>query len=280
MILTPYHIQKSIVSLLMASSISLWANSASAQVAPANNNIKILAKSTVIMPPAIPNSSRANTVINQHSPLLQKELQQRGFSWGSPVLIRIFKVPSILEVWIKKGNNYSLFKSYNICRFSGRLGPKTREGDKQSPEGFYYITPKQLNPNSSYFLSFNLGYPNDYDRSHNYTGSALMVHGDCVSIGCYAMTNGRMSEIYTLMHNAFTHGQTKIQVQAYPFALTSNNMSKMRYHQWYNFWNNLKVGYDAFDRTRRPLNVNVQNGHYQFSPATIESLNNNFITNK
>lgn len=213
----------------------------------------------------IPTSNKANNVINLYTPQLTRQLQAKGFKFGDAVLIRIFKVPSILEVWIKKNNRFVLFKTYAICRFSGRLGPKTKNGDRQAPEGFYTVYPKQLNPNSSYFLSFDLGYPNAYDRYYNRTGSALMVHGECASVGCYAMSNNRIAEIYTLMYGAFANGQANVQVQVYPFALTSNNMQKMKKHTWYSFWANLKVGYDAFERTHEALPISVVNGRYQFT---------------
>lgn len=214
----------------------------------------------------IPSSKKADNVVSLYSPQLTRQLQAKGLTFGAPVLIRIFKVPSILEIWVKKDNKFVLFKTYAICRFSGRLGPKTKNGDRQAPEGFYTVYPKQLNPNSSYFLSFDLGYPNAYDKYYKRTGSALMVHGECASVGCYAMSNARIAEIYTLMYGAFAKGQPSVQVQVYPFALTDNNMHKMRKHTWYNFWANLKVGYDAFARTHQALPVSVVNGRYQFTP--------------
>lgn len=212
----------------------------------------------------VPTSSRANNVIKQNTARLEKQLKMAGFQQGSPILIRIFKVPAILELWIKKNGRFELFRTYSICRFSGKLGPKTKVGDRQAPEGFYSVSAKQLNPNSNYFLSFNLGYPNEYDRYHKRTGSALMVHGECASVGCYAMSNARMAEIYTLMHEAFLNGQAAIQVQVYPFALTDSNMRKMQRHNWYNFWVNLKQGYDKFEKSHATLNVTVNNGKYQF----------------
>lgn len=215
--------------------------------------------------PVIPSSDRSNNVVDLYSAILKKQFQRQGFTWGSPVFIRIFKVPSILEVWIKKGTRFELFRTYSICKFSGKLGPKMKSGDHQSPEGFYNVLPGQLNPNSSYFLSFNLGYPNAYDKFHNRTGSALMVHGDCASVGCYAMTNARISEIYTLMHAAFENNQPMIQVQALPFALTDNNMIKLKNHAWYGFWSNLKKGYDFFEKNRFPPTVSVVDGEYRFS---------------
>ena len=213
---------------------------------------------------SIPSSEKSVNVIKRYTPMLETQMKAKGMKLGDPIIIRIFKVPSILEVWVKKGQKYILFKRYNICNFSGRLGPKTKSGDKQSPEGFYSVTASALNPNSSYYLSFNLGYPNDYDRLHGYTGSLLMVHGECASVGCYAMSNARMSEIYTIMHAAFSHGQKSIQVQAYPFALTYNNMRKVKNHPSYAFWLNLKQGYELFERTHQPLFVTVVGSIYTF----------------
>lgn len=215
----------------------------------------------------IPSSERAINVIKRFTPMLESQMKAKGAKLGDPVLIRIFKVPSLLEVWVKKGATYILFKRYSICNFSGRLGPKTKNGDKQSPEGFYSVPASALNPNSSYYLSFNLGYPNEYDRAHGYTGDFLMVHGECASVGCYAMSNARISEIYTIMHAAFMHGQKDIQVQAYPFALTYNNMKKVKNHPAYAFWLNLKQGYELFERTHQPLPVNVVNGVYSFNDS-------------
>ena len=147
----------------------------------------------------IPTSSRAEKSILSTQVLLKKELAVKGLKYGAPIFIRIFKDPGTLEVWLASdGGLFVKFKTYDICTFSGNLGPKLKEGDNQSPEGFYYVNASRLNPWSKFHLSFNLGYPNKYDREHGRTGSALMVHGDCVSIGCYAMTDNYMSEIYSL----------------------------------------------------------------------------------
>lgn len=189
-------------------------------------------------------------VIDYHKVNFMQRLLDLNASLGQPIFIRIFKEESLLEVWIKSSDEYKLFKYYKICNYSGDLGPKLKEGDKQSPEGYYTISKSQLNPKSKFYLSFNLGYPNAYERSVGRTGSYLMVHGECVSIGCYAMTNERIEEIYTLVEFALNAGQKKIQVHAFPFRLNKENMAKYTKHEWYDFWVNLKEGYDYFESVK------------------------------
>ncbi|WHI53155.1 L,D-transpeptidase family protein [Microbulbifer sp. MLAF003] len=135
------------------------------------------------------------------------ELTAQNLEYGAPIFIRIFKGSSTLELWMESNDGrFKLFKEYEICAYSGDLGPKEQEGDLQSPEGFYFVNAGRLNPWSQFHLSFNLGYPNKYDRMQGRTGSALMVHGDCVSIGCYAMTDTNINEIYTLATEALKGG--------------------------------------------------------------------------
>ncbi|HIP28208.1 MAG TPA: murein L,D-transpeptidase [Sulfurovum sp.] len=186
---------------------------------------------------------------------------------GDNIFIRIFKKESLLEVWIKPEHEYVLFKRYPICKYSGYLGPKLKEGDKQSPEGFYKVTKRLLNPNSKYHLAFNLGYPNKYDKSHKRTGSYLMVHGECVSIGCYAMTNEKIEEIYKLVDKSLRKGQKYVQVHAYPFFMTEENMAQYQDSKWYDFWTQLKEGYDYFEAEKLPPTVKVKNKHYTIHEA-------------
>ena len=160
----------------------------------------------------VPESNRSREVIKRMTPKLDQELKNKSLTLGSPIFIRIFKESKELEVWVKKGLVYHLFKTYAIHYFSGGLGPKLKEGDRKAPEGFYYVTPSRMNPYSRYHLSFNLGYPNPYDRAHGRTGSALMVHGSIVSIGCFAMTDPRIEEIYTLADKALRGGQKYFRV--------------------------------------------------------------------
>lgn len=181
---------------------------------------------------------------------------------GDPVFIRIFKEESLLEVWIRSGAEYQHLKDYFICAYSGYLGPKLQEGDRQAPEGFYKVKKYQLNPNSKFHLSFNLGYPNRYDREHNRTGSFLMVHGNCVSDGCYAMTDEKIEEIYMLVEEALKKGQKVVQVHAYPFRMTDENMALYSESEWYDFWVNLKEGYEYFEAEHLPPHIKVENGKY------------------
>lgn len=186
---------------------------------------------------------------------------------GDPVFIRIFKEESLLEVWIRSGAEYKHLKDYYICAYSGYLGPKLEEGDRQSPEGFYKVKKHQLNPNSKYHLSFNLGFPNQYDREHNRTGSFLMVHGNCVSDGCYAMTDEKIEEIYTLVEGALQKAQKYVQVHAFPFRMTDENMALYGDSEWYEFWVNIKEGYDYFEAEHLPPHIEVESGLYTIYEA-------------
>lgn len=202
---------------------------------------------------------------------LSGRLAAKDMALGAPVLVRIFKREFELEVWLKKGDRYERFATYPICMWSGALGPKLKEGDHQSPEGFYTVGSTGLNPNSKYHLSFNLGYPNAYDRAHNRTGSFLMVHGDCRSIGCYAMTDPVIDEIWALVTAALDAGQERFQVQAYPFRMTDKNMAWYGHASEAPFWRQLKKGYDLFERDHLPPQVSVCRGRYSFQPASDQS---------
>ncbi len=215
----------------------------------------------------IPTSARAESSIAGVELALKRELAGKNLEYGAPIFIRIFKDPGVLEIWIESTDGrFKHFKTYDICSFSGRLGPKLKSGDRQSPEGFYFVNAGRLNPWSSYHLSFNLGYPNKYDRSHGRTGSALMVHGNCVSIGCYAMTDAYIDEIYALGVAALSAGQPFFRVHAFPFKLEGERLSKHTSNDWYSFWLNLKEGYDYFNKHKKPPNVEVSSGRYVFGP--------------
>ncbi|WP_428659013.1 L,D-transpeptidase family protein [Runella sp.] len=211
-----------------------------------------------------PVSERSREVTARVAEPLKNAFTTNGLVWGSPVFLRIFKDTKRLETWVKKEEQFVLFKSYPICHFSGQPGPKTKEGDLQAPEGFYEVKPSQMNPNSDYHLSFNLGYPNVFDLAQNYTGSYLMVHGKCVSVGCYAMTDERIEEIYTLIQSAFEHGQASVAVHAFPFEMTAQNLSQYHEHPYAEFWKNLSEGYTLFEKTALPPRVNVKDKKYVF----------------
>ena len=192
----------------------------------------------------------------------------KNTSPAAPMLVRVFKKESELEVWKQaRDGRYVLLKTFPICRWSGQLGPKVRVGDRQSPEGFYAITPRLMNPNSAYYLSFDTGFPNAYDRARGATGSALMVHGTCSSMGCYAMTDPQVGEIFALARDAFAGGQAAFQFQAYPFRMTAQNMARHRTDPNIDFWRMLKAGYDRFEATGEEPSVSVVGGRYVFGPS-------------
>lgn len=191
---------------------------------------------------------------------------------GTPIHIRIYKLQSELEVWTQKDGRFERFATYPICRWSGRLGPKLKEGDRQAPEGFYTVGKEALNPNSRMHLSFNLGFPNAYDRGKGRTGSYLMVHGGCGSIGCYAVTDGVVDEVWRLVTAALDNGQARIPVHAFPFRMTDRNVSLHQGDQWSGFWENLKTGSDMFEESGVPPVVSVCEGRYVFEPGSPETI--------
>lgn len=210
--------------------------------------------------------SGAPTLAPAERPLPKETLSllgKKGIDAEAPMFVRIFKQESELEVWkARDDGRFYHFKTYPICNWSGELGPKLSQGDKQAPEGFYTIAPQQMNPNSGFHLAFNLGYPNAFDKAHRRTGDFLMVHGKCKSAGCYAMTDALMEEIYALARESFKGGQTTFSVHAFPFRMTDANMARHRTSAHYGFWQTLKQGYDHFETTRVPPTVAVCERRY------------------
>ncbi len=216
-------------------------------------------------------SSVADLGLKAERPLPEKvvaKMKAKGMTRTSPILVRIFKEEGVLEIWKQKDNGkYDQIASYPICKWSGKLGPKYIEGDRQAPEGFYTVRPAQMNPKSNYYLSFNIGFPNAYDRANGRTGQNLMVHGACSSSGCYSMTDESVSEIYAFGRDAFKGGQRDFQIQAFPFRMTAANMARYRSDPNYPFWKMLKQGYDAFEVNKTPPKVDVCEKRYVFNAA-------------
>lgn len=198
-------------------------------------------------------------------------LGKKGMRVEAPIFVRIFKEESELEVWKQRDDgHYYHFKTYPICNWSGDLGPKLQQGDKQAPEGFYRVANNQLNPNSQFHVSFNLGYPNAYDKSLGRTGNFLMVHGKCKSAGCYAMTDALIEEIYGLAREALKGGQTAFDVHAFPFRMTDENMKRYHKSKWIGFWRTLKKGYDLFEAHRVPPPIAVCERRYIVNASTAD----------
>lgn len=208
-------------------------------------------------------SAKANKPLPER---IVTQMKAKGMPRTSPVMARVFKEEAKLEIWKQKSNGrFDLIASYDICQWSGQLGPKFLEGDRQAPEGFYTVGPAQLNPRSSYHLAFNMGFPNAFDRAHGRTGSNLMVHGGCSSSGCYSMTDEQVEEIYAFARDAFSGGQREFQIQAFPFRMTPENMARYRNDPNYAFWSMLKEGYDHFEITKVPPKVDVCEKRYVFN---------------
>lgn len=200
-------------------------------------------------------------------PLLEVALAEKGLKLGEPVFLRSFKEERELELWMlaSGSNTYKHVHTWKIKGLSGKLGPKFAEGDKQSPEGFYRVTLPQFLHKSSNHLAFNIGYPNAYDRAHQRTGSFIMVHGHTGSIGCLAMTDPYIEEIYPICHAALKKGsQSAFQIHLFPYRMTAKKMQEHEQHQHYDFWLNLKEGYDFFTQNRFPPVVKVANKTYVF----------------
>ncbi len=203
---------------------------------------------------------------------LHAELDDAGFSLGASAHVRIFKRESRLELWLARDDGqYALFKGYDICTWSGDLGPKLKEGDKQAPEGFYRVGLKQLNPASRHHLSFNLGFPNAFDRQHGRTGSALMVHGGCSSVGCFAITDESVDEVYAVVEAALKAGQDAVDVAVFPFRMTATALAEQGSSPWLGFWRNLKKGHDLFEAGFTPPAVAACNGEYRFGKAAEDA---------
>src|SRR6202012_6121591 len=246
-------IRRSLIRALMTSA----AVSAGALLAGCNSDEMGLA--------TLATNAKANQPV---PPKLVAAMVEKNMDLQSPILVRLFKQEAELEVWKQdRTGRFALLKTYPICRWSGDLGPKVREGDRQAPEGFYAITPTQMNPTSAYYLSLNTGYPNAYDRSLGHTGSELMVHGDCSSRGCYAMTDEQIAEIYSLGRESFFGGQKAFQFQAYPFHMTAMNLARHRNSPHMAFWKMIKEGNDHFEVTHQEPKVDFCEKKYVFDAA-------------
>ncbi|HWB05389.1 MAG TPA: murein L,D-transpeptidase family protein [Verrucomicrobiales bacterium] len=214
-----------------------------------------------------PQTDRVSQVKERLWSTLVYDLKKHNFKPGAPVFIRIFKESSELELWLRDhiGGRYRLYSTYRIANWGGqRLGPKLKKGDCVAPEGFYHVGARQLKPDSQFHLAFNVGYPNAYDKSWGRTGDYIMVHGNEVSIGCFAMTDPQIELIYLIVEAALRGKQDEFQVHIFPFRMTAERLAKEKSSEWYSFWTNLKEGYDHFERDRVPPLVGTRDRKYVF----------------
>ncbi len=196
---------------------------------------------------------------------VQQRARQQGFTTGAPVFIRIFKESSTLEVWMQKGSRFALFDSYKICKWSGKLGPKLQEGDRQSPEGMYSIEANDLRVNARWHRAMGVNFPNAHDRTNSRGGSGILIHGKCSSTGCFALTDPHVEEVYDLVDAALAGGQPRVLVHIFPFALTRDNLAKKADHPASDFWQELRPAFAAFERDRLPPQAELCGEQYGFS---------------
>jgi murein L,D-transpeptidase YafK len=218
-----------------------------------------------------PQSDRLREVRTRLEPVLKEELKAVGFALGNPAFIRVFKEELQLELWLKPESEkqYKLWKTWPIAAMSGKLGPKEKQGDLQAPEGFYAVHAQAMNPQSNFHLSFNIGYPNPFDRALERTGDFIMVHGNAVSLGCFAMTDPVIEPIYLVVEAALMHGQKEVPVHAFPFRMTEERMARAETEgsEWLAFWKNLREGYRRFEEARVPPKVKPGEALYVFPPS-------------
>jgi len=205
---------------------------------------------------------------------LKKEITKKGIDAGSfEIYIRAFKHNEILEIWLKSksAKEYVLFKAYEICSSSGVLGPKRKQGDGQVPEGFYNVS--VFNPYSNYHLSLGVSYPNASDKiiGKGNLGGDIMIHGNCVTIGCIPLTDNIIKEVYVLAVEAKNSGQQTIPIHIFPCKMDKKGMDFLinEYEGKNNlisFWKNLKVVYDYFENNKKIPKINVdKEGKYLIS---------------
>jgi murein L,D-transpeptidase YafK len=218
---------------------------------------------------------RVKTAAHEKDHELRTLFAQKNLAYPpQQILLRAFKREAMLEVWISSAatQNYTLLKTFRICSSSGQLGPKRRYGDSQVPEGFYEID--HFNPESAYYLSLHVSYPNASDRvlgSHANPGGDIFVHGNCVTIGCLPITDDGIKQVYWLAVLAKQSGQSHIPIWIFPARLTDDEYHTLaQAHrddtQLIAFWGNLKQGFDYFEKDHRLLKVSVtQEGLYQFA---------------
>jgi murein L,D-transpeptidase YafK len=195
---------------------------------------------------------------------LEGELAAKGFVLGAPAFIRVFKQSSTLELWLWKNGRFHQFKSYPICKWSGELGPKLAEGDRQSPEGVYFISGRDLIVNARWHRAMNLGFPNSRDKALGLTGSGILIHGKCSSIGCFSLTDPVVEDVYEVIAAALDAGQPRIMVHVFPFPLTRANLARHAGDEWHDFWARLERGHDLFLRDGLPPRTFVCLGEYAF----------------
>ena len=196
---------------------------------------------------------------------LAKEFSEKGLKLGSPVFLRVYKQTSEMELWVQQGPRYELFKIYKICRWSGGLGPKFYEGDRQSPEGLYRITTSDLIVNQRWDRAMNINYPNNFDQVNGRGGSSILIHGGCGSIGCFAIQNQNVEEVYGAVRAALRNSQAYVPVLTLPFRYSALAPEKEDTLHMSEFWSDLRRADLLFERDKLPPIAWICDGRYYFA---------------
>jgi murein L,D-transpeptidase YafK len=208
-------------------------------------------------------NSRVADACKKYSDTLSKEFKKKNIAYPpKDIFLRAFKSQNEMELWARNSENteYRIIKTYHICAISGKLGPKRNQGDRQVPEGYYFV--EEFNPKSDYYLSMLLNYPNYSDKmmGNDALGGDIYIHGGCVTIGCMPMTDDGIKELYTVCLNAKLNGQEYIPVHIFPTHLNKNGMNYLKSTfpkdiVKQQFWADLKTGYDYFEKYHKLLPV-------------------------
>jgi len=227
---------------------------------------------------AIDRSSRVVTARQQRGAAVKQLFVDKGVPYPPPVVfVRIFKRDDQLELWAGKRNEpLTLIKSYPICAKSGLLGPKRRIGDLQVPEGFYRIS--QFNPVSNFHLSLRVSYPNASDAvlsDRKHPGGDIFIHGSCVTIGCVPIEDGPIEELFIALLDSQRSNAAEIPVHIFPARMNDDGMVFLQKEasatgQHLEFWNNLRPGYEAFERTHKVPRVSVDKKSGAYRVEAVE----------
>ena len=216
--------------------------------------------------------ARVQTAIAEKEMSVKKLFAARNMAYPpKEIFLRAFKREQIIELWVNDAGKYHLLKEYAVCAASGDLGPKRRQGDNQVPEGFYYV--ERFNPMSNFYLSLGLNYPNEADKilgARGNLGGDIFIHGDCVSIGCMAIQDEQIKELYLIAIEAKSAGQAHVPVHVFPARMHAKGMKRLQREaagnaQLLAFWQNLKEGFDIFENNHRlPIVTVDKQGRYIF----------------
>ena len=217
---------------------------------------------------------RVKSAYEEKETAITRQLAAKGIKIKEPVQIylRAFKEEALIELWAKNNTSktFQLIDSFEICSMSGTIGPKRKQGDRQVPEGFYHID--RFNPASSFHLSLGINYPNASDKiigkANSNLGCDIFIHGSCVSIGCMAITDDQINELYIYCVEAYNGGQTKIPVTIFPARLILTNYNRLirQMPEQKALWTELQTAYTLFNTSKKLPNVSfLENGRHAIS---------------